>query len=159
MNFDTVWDLSRMAGVGLIAGLFSALLGSKDHRFRKWWEMRVAAYQTVIEALSDLTTAHEVRLRAELNGNGLSEARELELAELGAIAFTRVRKAADAGAFLFSEEANIALEAVKLEWEKEHNTYVERLDEMQFAAKKCLKTLVNLSKEDLRLDRHMFIWR
>lgn len=158
MNFDAIWDLTRMAGVGIIAGLFSAFIGSKDHRFRKWWEMRVAAYQTVIDALSDLTTSYEVRLQAELDGNGLSDIRGAELADLGAAAFARVRKAADVGAFLFSEEANSALEHVKLEWKKDHSSYIERLGEMQFVAEKCLKTLVALSKQDLHLDRHMFIW-
>lgn len=57
-----------MAEVGLVAGLFSAFLWSKDDRFWKWWEMRGAAYQAVIDALSDLTTAYKVRFQAELNG-------------------------------------------------------------------------------------------
>ena len=147
-----------MAGAGLIAGLFAAYMGSRDHRFKKWWELRVTAYQSAIDALSDMAYAYEVRYIAEIEGRELSQERAAELGALTVQAFTRVRKAADAGAFLFSAEANAALDLVRREWEADHMTYQEHLDAMQYASRQCLTSIVALSKEDLKLQRHLFIW-
>jgi uncharacterized Ntn-hydrolase superfamily protein len=158
MDFGPLWDVGRMAGAGLIAGLFAAYMGSRDHRFKKWWELRVAAYQSAIDALSDMAYAYEVRYLAEIEGRELSKERKDELGALTVQAFTRVRKAADAGAFLFSAEANAALDLVRKEWDTDHMTYQEHLDAMQFASRQCLTRIVALSKEDLKLQRHLFIW-
>jgi hypothetical protein len=147
-----------MAGAGLMAGLFAAFTGSRDHRFKKWWELRVAAYQSAIDALSDLAYAYDVRYFAEIEGRELSEERQEELGTLTVQAFTRVRKAADAGAFLFSAEANSALDLGRKEWGTDHITWQEHLDAMQFASRQCSTRIVALSKTDLKLQRHLFIW-
>jgi len=147
-----------MAGAGLIAGLFAAFMGSRDHRYKKWWELRVAAYQLAIDALSDMAYAYEVRYQAAIEGRELAEARNTELGTLTVQAFTRVRKAADTGAFLFSSEANAALDLIRQEWETDHPTWQEHLDAMQFTSRLCLTRIVALSKRDLKLQRHLFIW-
>lgn len=156
---SVVLDVMRMAGAGLVGGLFSALIAAKDHRFKKWWELRVAAYQGVIEALSDLAYAFDTHLQAEIEGRELSDERNSQLGELISAAFTRVRKAADSGAFLFSNKANAALLPLLAERNMNHHTYFESIDGMQFAAKLCLKQLVDISKEDLNLRKHWFIWK
>ena len=51
---DTLIELTKLGFVGLIAGLFSSVLSNRDYRQRKWFEMRVKAYQNAIEALSDI---------------------------------------------------------------------------------------------------------
>jgi len=51
---DSILELIKLVGAGLIAGLFSSALANKNHRQRKWWELRVTAYQNAIDALSDL---------------------------------------------------------------------------------------------------------
>ena len=158
MDFAPLWDVGRMAGAGLVAGLFTAFMGSRDHRYKKWWELRVAAYQSVIDALSDMAYAYEARYQAEIEGRELSEERKTELGALTVQAFTRVRKAADSGAFLFSAEANAALDLVRKEWETHHPTWQEHLDAMQFTSRQCLTRIVALSKSDLKLQRHLFIW-
>lgn len=160
MLFDIapLWDLGRMAGAGLVAGLFAAYMGSRDHRFKKWWELRVAAYQSAIDALSDMAYAYEVRYLAEIENRELSVQQKAELGTLTVQAFTKVRKAADTGAFLFSPEANAALDLVRKEWDTDHPTWQEHLDAMQFASRQCLTRIVALSKSDLNLQRHLFIW-
>ncbi|WP_139236459.1 hypothetical protein [Rugamonas rubra] len=159
IDFNILWDIGKMAGAGLVAGLFTAFIGIKDHRFKKWWELRVSAYQSVIEALSDLTYAYSVRYKAEIEYRSLSDERSSELSKLTTEAYTRVRKAADSGAFLFSEEANAALDRVRVEWSTDYEMYVESIGGMQQAASQCLKRIVELSKNDLKLEQHIFIWK
>lgn len=158
MDFAPLWDVGKMAGAGLVAGLFAAFLGSRDYRYKKWWELRVTAYQSVIDALSDMAYAYEVRYQAEIEGRELTDERNAELGTLTFQAFTRVRKAADTGAFLFSSEANAALDLIRKEWEMDHPSWQEHLDAMQFTSRQCLTRIVALSKRDLKLQRHFFIW-
>lgn len=158
-DLGSVWELVRMAGAGLVAGLFASIVATKDHRHKKWWEMRVAAYQAVIEALSDLVHVYAFRYRVEIEYREISDAREAELERIAADSYARVRKSADAGAFLFSAEANAALELVRKEWESEYEMYVDRLDGLQAAAKQCLTTVVALSKTDLELRSVLRLWK
>jgi len=51
---NAILELLKLALVGLISGVFSYYLTFRKHRFEKWWELRVTAYQEVIAALSDL---------------------------------------------------------------------------------------------------------
>lgn len=159
IDTSVLWDLAKMAGAGLTAGLFAAYVSGKDYRFKKWWEMRVAAYQSAIEALSDFAYAYDVRYRALLEGRELSDEREEVLGSLVTEAFHRVRKATDSGAFLFSAEANAALATVVAEWDADHQSYQDHLDSLQFVAKQCLNRLVVISKVDLNLHRNFWIWK
>lgn len=156
---SVLFDLLKMTGAGLVAGLFSAFMGSKDHRFKKWWELRVVAYQAVIDALSDMVYGYESKFRAEIEGRELTKETEARLSDLISEAFTRVRKASDSGAFLFSNEANEALAQLMNTWNDDHETYQDRLDSMQSATKQCLSRFVSLSKKDLSLNRHFLIWK
>lgn len=158
-DLGSMSELARMAGAGLVAGIFASIIAAKDHRHKKWWEMRVAAYQALIEALSDLVYVYDVRYQAAIEYRELSDSREAELAKIAVDSYGRVRKAADAGAFLFSAKANAALELVRKEWESDHEMYVDRLDGLQAAAKQCLKTVVALSKTDLELTSVFRPWK
>jgi hypothetical protein len=158
MDVSDALEVMKLAGVGLVSGLFATLMASKDHRFKKWWELRVAAYQVVIEALSDLLYCYDRRYIAHIEGRELSEKFERQLEDQREAAFPRVRKAADSGAFLFSDEANAALATFIAATNEDYQMYQDYLDSMQFEAKKCLTKLVELSKEDLKLHRHFFIW-
>jgi hypothetical protein len=86
-------ELAKMAGTGLVAGIFTAWVAIRDNRFMKWWELRIAAYQSVIDALSDVAYVYDSRLkhenrRAEPN----AEVKE-RLSVLAQEAFIKVRKA------------------------------------------------------------------
>lgn len=146
---DTVLEILKLASVGLIAGLFSSMLANRDYRQRKWWELRVEAYQNAIEALSDLVYYYDKHFSAELEYRELPDDFKRRLDEFWEESFPKVRKYADSGAFLFSEKANEALrELLKRDDEQ---SYVEHLDNNLAKARKCLKQLVECSKEDLKL--------
>jgi hypothetical protein len=146
---ETALELLKLASVGLIAGLFSSALANKDHRQRKWWELRIAAYQGAIEALSDLVYYYDKHYNAAIEYRDLSPELEEKLRTFWEQAFPRLRKSADSGAFLFSDNANVALR----EFMKDEHTewYIEHLDISLVKARKCLGQLVECSKVDLKL--------
>ena len=149
---DLLFEIVKLAAVGLTAGLFSSYLGGRDHRQRKWWEMRVAAYQSVIEALSDLVYYYEQGYDAELHRREWSEDMQKKMAAIWDTNFSKVRRAADSGAFLFSAEANEAMSEFVQQGE-----YVDSFDYYDTKlskSKKCLSALVGYSKTDLQLQHN-----
>lgn len=149
MTTDAALEILRLAAVGLIAGLFSSVLANRDHRHRKWWELRVAAYQNAIEALSDLVYYYDKQYTAEIQSKELSTELQAKLTTYWEQAYPKVRKFADSGAYLFSKEANAALLTFM---EDDHaQSYFEHLDGNLAKAKTCLKQLVECSKVDLQL--------
>ncbi len=148
---DIVIEFLKLGTVGLVAGLFSAYIATRGHRNKKWWELRIAAYQSIIEALSDLTYYYDRKYKAEIENKELSEERESELRKFWEENYHRIRKAADSGVFLFSEEVNVALkEFVDLRFEN-HPTYFDHLDTYLAVTEKCLRTVVDLANKDLRV--------
>jgi hypothetical protein len=89
----------------------------------------------------------------------LSDERRADLYELINPAYTRVRKAADAGAFLFSEQAFGLLHEVRKEWEQDHEMFVERADALSVVARRSLDRLVQLPRTDLKLKQPLLFWR
>ena len=152
---DAAIDLLRLAAVGLVAGLFSSVLANRDYRNRKWLEMRVAAYQNAIEALSDLIYYYDKHYNAEIEYRELPPEFKEKLNAYWEQAFPKVRKLADSGAFLFSEEANQALREL-VDYELGSESYVDYLDSRLAESRKCLTHLVECSKVDLKLKHGWF---
>ena len=150
---ESALEILKLAGVGLVAGLFSSVLANRDHRQRKWWELRVIAYQNVIEALSDLVYYYDKHFSAEIEYRDLPEKFKQELDAYWEQSFPKVRKSADSGAFLFSEEANTALR--ELMKDDREQFYIEHLENNLTKARKCLSRLVECSKNDLKLKPSM----
>lgn len=146
---DFAFELFKLASVGLIAGLFSSFLANRDHRHRKWWELRVAAYQNTIEALSDLVYYYNKHYNAEIEYRELPPEFKNKLDVYWEQAFPKVRRFADSGAFLFSEEANAALR--ELMKSDDAQCYIDHHDTNLAKAQKCLTRLVECSKVDLKL--------
>lgn len=148
---ETVYELLKMSGVGLIAGVFSAYLANKTHRNQKWWELRVASYQDAIEALSDLVYYFDKNYDAHIENRDHSDELKEKLRKYWNESYHRIRKAADSGSFLFSKEVNIALREF-IDTNKERpETYFEYLDNNLFVANKCLKAITKAAKTDLKL--------
>ena len=153
---NAILELLKLALVGLVSGLFSYYLAGRKHRSEKWWELRVTAYQDAIAALSDLYHYFHSYSNIEISGRDASDEKKKELKLFWDNGYHKVRKAADAGAFLFSPEAETALKTF-IKAEKEHyDTYFEYLDGRCVDAKKCLDALVSCSKDDLRLQDNFF---
>jgi len=147
---DLLYELLKLGGVGLIAGLFTSSVANKDHRHRKWWELRVSAYQAAIEALSDIVYYFDKHLTAMIEARDLDDEYKSKIDAFMDAAGPKVRRLADSGAFLFSDRANAALkEFIK---DEQYQSYFEHLDGSLAKAKTCLDELVACSKEDLKLN-------
>lgn len=144
---DAVIELLKLGSVGLIAGLFSAYIAIRGHRNKKWWELRVEAYKSIIEALSDLTYYFDRKYELAES----SEQSRADLEKLWDDNYHKVRKAADSGAFLFSEEVNLALKEFRDLRNIDHQDYFDYLDSYSCVAKKCLKSIVSSANKDLRV--------
>lgn len=143
------FELLKLAAVGLIAGLFASVLANRDHRQKKWWEMRVAAYQSAIESLSDLAYFYREHFIAEISGLAMPQEKQEELAASWNESLHKVRRLADSGAFLFSERADIALRKFVAR-AYAHSTF-DQLNANIDHAETCLRELVERSKIDLKL--------
>lgn len=155
---EGIVELLKLGAVGLVAGLFSSILANRDYRYRIWWEKRVAAYQGVIEALSDLVYYYDVHYNAEIEHRELDGAFKKELEAFWDPAFHRIRKAADSGAFIFSEAANKTLaDFVERDYDP-NEMFIEHLEKRLSAGRVCLNKLIALSKADLQL-RSSFLER
>ena len=146
---DLVVELVKLASVGLIAGFFSSWLANRDHRQRRWWELRVEAYQNAIEALSDLIYYYDRHFDAQINSYSFPDDFKDELEKHWQDANPKIRKFADSGAFLFSDKANAALRAFM--HDEYADIFIEHVDNKLAQAKSCLSELIECSKKDLRL--------
>jgi len=148
---DTLLELVKLGSVGILAGLFSSFLTNRDHRNKKWWELRVAAYQGLIEALSNLNHYFDSNYSAELNNQSLDGTHEKELRKYFDNSIHKIRIAADSGAFLYSDKVNESLRELMELRNANHDTWFEYLDENLAVTKKCLKSVVSSSKVDLQV--------
>lgn len=150
---NIILEIFKLATVGLIAGWISSRIANRDHRTRKWWELRVDAYKSAIEALSDLNHYYDIEWeRATSIHNGdLSNEESEELESLCRKGYNKIRKSADSGAFLFSSNAEYALrEFLKIK-EHDFDSIYDYLQSSSFQAKNSLESLVECSKKDLCL--------
>lgn len=111
----------------------------------------------MIEALSDLIDYHERHLRIFLHQADPDEDLKKKLQEMWAAASSRVRRSADAGAFIFSESAAIALrDFIRLD-DPTIEDPMEGIEVQLMGARKCLEAVVACSRKDLSLKR--FPWK
>ncbi len=99
--------------------------------------------------MSDLVYYYDKHFNVEIERREVSKEFKEKLDAYWEQSFPRIRKYADSGAFLFSEEANAALQ--ELMKRDDEPSYVEHLDNNLAKARKCLNRLVECSKIDLKL--------
>ncbi|WP_313038368.1 hypothetical protein [Stutzerimonas nitrititolerans] len=147
---DIAIELIKIGSVGVLSGVFGAFIALRRYKHEKWWEMRVHAYKTVIESLSDIVAIYEER-----NKNWEHSPREPEniIQELR-VAREKVRKHRDTGAFLFSNDAEAALTNF-VDYQIDYAGVVDPSDiygPFSQSSRKCLEKIVALSKNDLAVN-------
>jgi hypothetical protein len=145
-------EVAKLAATGVVAAIFTSAVAYRDHRRKTWWELRVAAYKALIEALSDLVYYDDAHFTAELYRREISPERSAELNLLWRSASAAVRKAADAGAFIFSEDVHTALAEYRRDRDDPSDSYFDSLEKDLIAARACLRQVVAASRGDLSLD-------
>lgn len=149
---ETVIQFLQLAFVGVVSGLFSAILAQRGHQQKRWWDLRVSAYQDLIYALSDLCYYYREHHTAHLEQREITVEFRSKLSSAWNDGYPKVRRAADAGAFLFSSEVARALKAFRDADGTSYDSYFEDIDQNFSAAEKCLAAVVEASKKDLQLN-------
>lgn len=145
--------------VAFIASLIATGVSIYNARFaryakQQWWERKVDAYTRIIDALSGLVYYYELHYEAAIEHRDISESLEEETSEHWRRGYTEVRRAAAAGAFLISAEAEDALTTFWREKDEgiEHpDNWFEVLDSHYAAARKCIQAVVAAAKKDLKV--------
>lgn len=112
------------------------------------------AYKNAIESLAELVYYYDTHYNAEIESRELPIEFEEKLKANWEQAYPKIRKYADSGAFLFSEEANAAL--AKLLRKEHAETFFEHIDNELAKVRECLRQLVECSKTDLKVKRCWF---
>ena len=144
-------EILKLAFVGLTAGLFSSFVANRDYRYKKWWELRVIAYQDLIEALSDLVYYFDRHYKAETEHWTLKEDDLEKLSHHWEAAFPKVKKSGESGAFLLSDDVNHSLEKLIECNNRHYDSYFEFLENNLIEARNCLSLVVFSSKKDLKI--------
>lgn len=155
-------ELLKLGTVGVITGLFSAFISNQTHQYKIWWELKLNAYQTTIEALSDLGYCINLALSniykyVEEGKASMSD----ESYDIWRKSYQQVRKSVDSSSFLFSKEAELVLkefsnkikECENIDEDDHGAKYLFELECLSGKPEECLKELVKCSKKDLHLNK------
>lgn len=146
---SVIVELLKLGAVGFLSGVFGALLALRRYKHEKWWEMRVDAYRSVIESLSDLVAIYEESNRNWESSPSEPEAISQEIRE----ATAKIRKHRDLGAFLFSNEAVDALTSFA-DFKVDYYSVTDPSDvygPFGQKSRQCLERMVVLSRRDLAI--------
>ena len=104
---DWAVDLLRLAVVGFVAGLFASYRSTRDFRRHRWWERQADAYTRIIDALSELVEYYRSYYLGEIEGGELTEDHKKDMEQWWRRSNAEIMKAANAGAFLISDAAQV----------------------------------------------------
>lgn len=147
---EIIFELIKLVIVGLVSGFFSAFIALRLHQNKKWWELRVEAYKSLIEALAELNYYYGTRFSAEINGRELKKEEKTELKKILDDNYYKVKKTVYSGGYLYSKEVNETLRDFMKRKNKEHESYFNYLDYNSSVVNDCLEKIVFLAKKDLK---------
>lgn len=157
MNSGNVVTLIA-AGLAFLASVFAVVVSAYNARFKRyaserWWERKVDAYISIVDALSDMVYYYDQIYYAEIEGRQINPKRQDEINEVFSKAIFRIKKASTIGAFMISKEADESLRQywVMHKQENDPNDWYTRLELDYITAEKCLNEIVKYSKIDLNL--------
>jgi hypothetical protein len=154
---DTLWELFKTIGIAAVSSWITVLLSLRRFRAERWWDRKVDAYTTLIEAFYSskaFTTAH---LEAQETGREVSEENDVKYRKLAEEAHQKIEKAIDTGSFILCDEALARLR----EYREEANQAGEAKDWYSFldahcaATDKCLKEIIPIAQNDLKINRKL----
>ena len=126
------------------------------HRFReeKWWELRVRAYERVVDALHDSKVYSSAKIDATIQGTKSPDETNKALTDRAIKATQEIERAADLGAFLLGNEARERLKQYLIEKEEaiQIGEWMSLLEGTWAAADTCLQDIIELARQDLRID-------
>jgi len=163
-----IGKIARDALIGVVSGVGSAYVtlhfALKRFYFEKWWERKAEAYSSILDALHHLKNhvEHELAfLRVEPSLRPAGEEVLSQLTEKMISATAEIRKRADIGSFVISEEAVSAMRTLQTELDRitgfsegQQATITDLPEHFRLrlsAVNKCLDSMRDIAKNDLKL--------
>lgn len=147
--------------VQVILALLAAKLTFASSKSQKWWERKADLYAKLIDGIDDICrwNSHWLDRHTEDDSN-LSDERKAEdkaLLDRNEKAVVLLEKLANIGTFLISKEVHEDLRTFKKAkqkaWEEnDHYDTYSITDDIVTAAKKCIESVREHSKDDLGLN-------
>ena len=141
--------------IGAITSWITVRLSLGRYRQEKWWELRVRAYERVIEALCDAKAYSSEKIDAEVQGTKPPDEINKILLKRAIEARWELERAADLGGFLLDRRALDRLKRYLIEKEDaiQTGTYISVLEGTLEASDSCLTDIIEIAREDLKVDR------
>ena len=128
-------------------------------RFRaEWlWKMKADAYSAVIEALHNSKAFYVAHMSSYEQNRELSKERDHKLGLRAIQGKGAIKKSIDMGSFLLSQKALDRLAQYMKESDdvSHEQSFYSYLDENLAATISCLKDIIPIAKEDLRMKRSL----
>jgi hypothetical protein len=138
--------------VGLVTALLTVRLALGRHYREKWWEAKMEAYTSLIEALHHMNRDLELSTASMMRGDSEQSEYEKEWANKHRDAWNEIRRQMDVGEFLYSRDSVEVLRAFNRSTQHDpDDTYGDYLDKAQSAVAKCLPAIKLSAREDLGL--------
>ena len=141
--------------IAAVSSWITVQLSLRQFRSERWWERKVRAYENVIEALHHLKRFFSNNLKEQCEGKKRSAEICEELRIKSRVARSEIEKAIDVGGFLLCKEALDRLEQYRSEADEvgQQESWFRYLDESLVATDSCIKDLIMIAKQDLRIKR------
>ena len=139
--------------IAVVSSWVTVQLSLRKFRIEKWWERKADAYASVIEALHNSKEFSEQHLRAGERGREISEDRDAELRVQAKAGSEEIRRVADIGAFLLSDQAMVRMAQLQKEEDEASDTmdWFEYLEGDYQAVSTCLDDIIAIAKADLKV--------
>jgi hypothetical protein len=137
-----------------VASSLTAWFALRRFRAEKWWEQKFASYQTIFEALHNMSTSFDEEYSAMARGSEISKEQQVANTEKYRAGEKALDKLIDFGEFLFSRDTVNALQELMRDLNKagqtdEYYDYFGYINDSSQALKKCLARVRILAKRDL----------
>ncbi|MBW1796035.1 MAG: hypothetical protein JRJ38_16705 [Deltaproteobacteria bacterium] len=139
----------------ILAAYFTARWSLRKLYSEKWWERKEKAYSEIVEALYQVMQYCEIKKDHYEVGKTYSDEKMKEFQDRYSMAYWKLKKATDIGAFVISQEGAKVLEELrsrpKLDWNE--NPPWEIYDQDYEYYKKALENIVRVAKKDLKATK------
>ncbi len=139
--------------IAAVSSWITVQLSLRKFRSEKWWERKADAYANVIEVLYNSQEFSVHHLEADEEGREISADRDAELRAKSKAATAEIRRVANIGAFLLSDQAMLRLARLQKEEDDASNAvnWQEYLNQDWKAVSTCLDDLIEIAKADLKV--------
>lgn len=140
--------------VAVLSAFVTVQLSIRRFRSERRWERKATAYESIFETLHKGKAFNEAHLKAAERDLEVSEEEDKALREVAKAAAKEVYKAIDIGGYILSKKAIDRLMRYKKEEEAAGETQMwqEYLVADLAATTSCLKDLIQIAKEDLKIS-------